>query len=483
MMKDYVRIPKGVWGWQGTALVVLVVALPPAATLQLEPQSRSWADTAAIVGLVVYPIMLVSALMLYFSWRLSGDSERAWISAAFTAIAVKGFSLAGLRAAYGTGLESQATALMIVDLVFALSIVTMLTLGATRAPRVDPVVIGLVLGGGVSVLRLGLMAMEPLTAENTPFLGAASALLLGIHITFAYAVFQIVTTPAWARTRLSAAVLLLGVNRAISYPSLESDVVSVVALLTDALGAILLATTALGLLRLAIGDQTREVHDLSERVGEVEELVRQDRERLHEINATIAGIATASRLINDDDGIAPDRRGQLQQMVEAEIARLERLVGNRSSSLRDVNLDEALQPVVVSRRVLGQTVDWTPSGCRAVGRADDIAEVVTTLLNNSAQHAPGSPVSLAVHDVDGAIEIHVRDHGPGISRELAARLFEWGQRGPSSRGQGIGLSVAQRLVKQLGGTLRVRHTTEQGAHFVISLQPSRSNHGAASARA
>jgi signal transduction histidine kinase len=117
------------------------------------------------------------------------------------------------------------------------------------------------------------------------------------------------------------------------------------------------------------------------------------------------------------------------------------------------------------------------------GRAEDIAEVVTTLLENAAQHAPGSPVRVAARDIGETLELTVSDLGPGISREVSARLFEWGERGPASHGQGIGLHVARRLVEDLGGTLRTLSTNGRGATFALRLPYERAEHGATRARA
>ena len=93
------------------------------------------------------------------------------------------------------------------------------------------------------------------------------------------------------------------------------------------------------MLRLAIRENTTTVDALHDRVAQVEQAVREDRERLHEINATIAGIATATRLIHDGPELTADRKDLLQDMLDSEIARLERLVDHRSAHLHDVDLD------------------------------------------------------------------------------------------------------------------------------------------------
>ncbi len=203
-----------------------------------------------------------------------------------------------------------------------------------------------------------------MNARRSPI---GNLLLMALHLGFAFAVLNLVTTPAWAGPRLALAVVLLSVNRAISYPALDGTFLSVTALVTDTAGAVLLCGTALAMLRLAIRENTTTVDALHDRVAQVEQAVREDRERLHEINATIAGIATATRLIHDGPELTADRKDLLQDMLDSEIARLERLVDHRTAHLHDVDLDATIQPLILAQQTMGRNVQWTPSGHIASG--------------------------------------------------------------------------------------------------------------------
>jgi two-component system OmpR family sensor kinase len=70
--------------------------------------------------------------------------------------------------------------------------------------------------------------------------------------------------------------------------------------------------------------------------------------------------------------------------------------------------------------------------------------------------------------------IEVRDHGPGISEEDAARVFERFYRADSSRhretgGTGLGLAIVAALVAQHDGTVRLEETPGGGATLSIRL--------------
>ena len=119
------------------------------------------------------------------------------------------------------------------------------------------------------------------------------------------------------------------------------------------------------------------------------------------------------------------------------------------------------------------------TGCSAAGRTDDISEVVNILLNNAAAHAPGATAKIEVRRVEGSVEIAVSDSGPGVPSAVSDHMFEWGARGPTSTGQGIGLNVAQRLMSEQGGYLRVVTHPLRAATFVVGLPADGEDHDAA----
>ena len=234
----------------------------------------------------------------------------------------------------------------------------------------------------------------------------------------------------------------------------------------------ILATTSVALLRGALSENTSRLVMLASRAATAEAHVRHGKERLHELNATIGGVAVASRLLLQPRGGPTGRkRAQLEAMLESEMARLERMLSDRGEEPVDVVcLDDVLLPLVVAERSLAHPVRWERSGCCAVGRADDIAEVVHILLANAARHAPGYVTELAVRPTDDVVEVWVSDNGPGVPESVRNTLFEWGSRGPGSPGQGIGLQLARRLMSEQGGQLRLEDSAPgQGAVFVASL--------------
>jgi signal transduction histidine kinase len=81
----------------------------------------------------------------------------------------------------------------------------------------------------------------------------------------------------------------------------------------------------------------------------------------------------------------------------------------------------------------------------------------------------GGRIAVGVHGrTKGGATITVTDDGPGIPRDLRARIFEPGFSTKQS-GWGIGLSLARRIIQENhGGTLRLA-SADRGATFEIIL--------------
>ena len=101
-------------------------------------------------------------------------------------------------------------------------------------------------------------------------------------------------------------------------------------------------------------------------------------------------------------------------------------------------------------------------------------------MGNALRYTPeGSPIELAVGvrpsgDGQPLAVIEVRDHGPGISEEDAAKVFERFYRADTSRtretgGSGLGLAIVAAIVGSHGGSVRVEKTDGGGATLVVSL--------------
>lgn len=122
------------------------------------------------------------------------------------------------------------------------------------------------------------------------------------------------------------------------------------------------------------------------------------------------------------------------------------------------------------------------SGGAAVGtvvRGDEarLRQVVANLVGNVARHTPaGTPAELGVGRVGDRVVLEVRDHGPGIAPEHAARVFERFYRVDASRtrdgtggGAGLGMAIVAAIVEAHHGDVAITQTPGGGATIRVAL--------------
>ncbi|WP_308662529.1 HAMP domain-containing sensor histidine kinase [Arthrobacter sp. B1805] len=121
-----------------------------------------------------------------------------------------------------------------------------------------------------------------------------------------------------------------------------------------------------------------------------------------------------------------------------------------------------------------------PRSAPTKGDEARLRQVVANLMTNALRYTPeGSPIEIAVgvapvlHGHSDSV-LEVRDHGPGISEDDAAKVFERFYRADTSRhretgGTGLGLAIVAALVAQHDGTVRLEETEGGGATLSIRL--------------
>ncbi|MEO5852665.1 MAG: HAMP domain-containing sensor histidine kinase [Nocardioides sp.] len=446
-----------------------------AAVLMVDPGSRSLAGAAAVSGVVLFPVFIGAAVFTYVQWRISCDEVARWLTMSLVVIAAPNLTLAGLVLAQPDGVREPPSMSLIVQALVMTTLLALALASARALPSFDPLGAGVVLGLVLSLLTIAL-ATRPSDGLPSGLVVVLGLLPLIGALGLTRFLLTRVELPWWGRLRLSLAAVLLAVPEFASYAPRRYPAVVTVELGALIAGAGLLCCTSLALVRLSIQQNARMMEILHDRLDRAEALVRLDRARLHEIGATVAGIASASRLIHREPvQLTAPRRSLLEEMMEAEVARLERLMLGEPTGPRVFCLDELLRPLIVSQQAQGHHLAWQPSGHRVKGCPDDVAEIVACLLNNAARHGQDSDVTLAVRELDGVVEISVNDFGPGVPAGVRDRLFDWGVRGPQSPGQGIGLNIARDLVEKQGGYLMLEDSPRPGTTFVVGLPSGESN--------
>ena len=107
-----------------------------------------------------------------------------------------------------------------------------------------------------------------------------------------------------------------------------------------------------------------------------------------------------------------------------------------------------------------------------VGDAFRIRQIADNLLSNALKFTDKGSVTLCVDRTPGRLVFRVGDTGRGIGREEKERIFQEFVRLQSAQGVdgfGLGLSIVDRLVKLLGGTIALESRPGRGTTFIVSL--------------
>jgi signal transduction histidine kinase len=99
-----------------------------------------------------------------------------------------------------------------------------------------------------------------------------------------------------------------------------------------------------------------------------------------------------------------------------------------------------------------------------------IREVVINLLSNALRHTPeGGVVTVSAEGGTGIVTVAVSDTGSGIAAEDLPKIFDRFYKGATSRGSGLGLTIARNLVAAHGGEISAASRQGHGATITFSI--------------
>ncbi|HEY4590978.1 MAG TPA: ATP-binding protein [Thermoanaerobaculia bacterium] len=255
----------------------------------------------------------------------------------------------------------------------------------------------------------------------------------------------------------------------------------------------------------ALYDQDKRLHgfakitrDLTER-KRIEALEEADLRRSellamlsHELRNPLAPIKNALAVMRLS-GVSEPSLDWARNVVERQVSHLTRLVddlldvsriavGKITLQRKPLEVSQVVTSAVESSRPLIDsrghqlTVVVPPEPLPIEGDLTRLSQTLTNLLNNAAKYTPpGGEIWLTVEREEGMAVIHVRDTGVGMPADLLPKVFELFTQGEraldrAEGGLGIGLTLAQRLVKLHGGSIEaLSEGPDQGSEFVVRL--------------
>jgi signal transduction histidine kinase len=110
-------------------------------------------------------------------------------------------------------------------------------------------------------------------------------------------------------------------------------------------------------------------------------------------------------------------------------------------------------------------------GLRVVADPARLEQAVANLVDNALRHG-GRRVELTASRAGDAVELHVRDDGPGFPEDFVASAFERFTRADPARGRGgtgLGLAIVAAIAHAHGGSAGARNRPEGGADVWLAL--------------
>ena len=101
-----------------------------------------------------------------------------------------------------------------------------------------------------------------------------------------------------------------------------------------------------------------------------------------------------------------------------------------------------------------------------------ILQIGNNLLSNAIKFTESGSVSLTTDYDDGLLKLIVEDTGTGMTAEEQQRVFSAFERlsnATTKDGFGLGLSIVQRIVTMLGGTIRLESEKGKGSRFTVEI--------------
>jgi two-component system OmpR family sensor kinase len=208
----------------------------------------------------------------------------------------------------------------------------------------------------------------------------------------------------------------------------------------------------------------------------------------HELRTPIAAVSAYAELFERGAAQHADDLPRVFSGIRTETARMERLVNDLLTLAR---FDEGLPLQIVPTELVGLgaeavhtavtvgpqwPVEFTASHpVEVMGDPVRLRQVIDNLLANVRAHTPQGTASTVRVDQQGSTaEIVVKDAGPGMPTEEAARVFERFYRADASRarshgGSGLGLSIVAAIVTAHGGTVSAKSAPGEGMTVTVRL--------------
>jgi two-component system, OmpR family, phosphate regulon sensor histidine kinase PhoR len=214
----------------------------------------------------------------------------------------------------------------------------------------------------------------------------------------------------------------------------------------------------------------------------------------HELRTPLSSIKAYVELLLDGDIQTTSGRNEFYQIIELEVERLDRFIGNMLNLSR---IESGLMAVEFSRRNLNEELRQAIQLVQYIAReksielehvppseemwvwadGDLLRQMILNLLSNAIKYTPPDGRVHLRAGLSGDRETYwicVQDTGIGFEAEEREKIFDKYYRSYNGKelsgGTGLGLALVKKVVEQIhGGRIEVESTPGQGSKFMVCL--------------
>jgi signal transduction histidine kinase len=209
----------------------------------------------------------------------------------------------------------------------------------------------------------------------------------------------------------------------------------------------------------------------------------------HDLRNPISTLKGSAEILSSGRELPPETASKILSVIKRQVNGLDRMIGDLLDTSRieaghlELRIHDCdARPIAQNAFDLYNSASsdhkltFTTPDLPIELRCDPlrIEQVLNNLLSNAVKYSPPeTTVELSIHHVDDEVEFRVSDQGMGIAQEELPYLFEPFRRTTASKdeipGVGLGLSVAQRIVRAHGGYIQVQSQIGKGTTFRVHL--------------
>ncbi|KJB87227.1 membrane protein [Paenibacillus sp. E194] len=232
------------------------------------------------------------------------------------------------------------------------------------------------------------------------------------------------------------------------------------------------------------------IQQMADSLGEMEQMRQEFISNVsHEIQSPLTSIRGFARALQNEE-LSKEERLNYLQIIEMETMRLSKLSENllkltslesehHLMEMKRYRLDQQLrnialisEPQWLEKRI---ELDLNVDKMEITADEEMLSQVWMNLVHNAIKFTPeGGAIHIEARMSNGTVEVCISDSGIGIDEEHIPHLFERFFKADVSRnrtiaGNGLGLSIVQKIIQLHHGDIQVSSRKGEGSTFCVKL--------------